>query len=731
MPDPTGRDANPAGPGLATKILMWIYFAKRPLLAAELPHALAAQDLHFGGVQNEHQHHTRFVVGFLENRNLVLAAIQASRVPQQGNRYFEWEKDYPRDVPALVYAASFGICLETHPGSLNIDVNIANIRGVHSVLYLLDQGADINGKGSDHRTAILAASGSGHANVVLELIKRGANLEAKDLAGETALAAASRNGHSVVQCKGLYRFERRLQLDATLACSTDRTSVIDLAMLSENREIRLLLSHSAAQMLDQTKPHHASQSKNLADLRPARQTRFSNDCRALMAHLQNPSPLGKPASAVVEDTDLHLSLFRPLFALGNECGKGSFSQVHGCRHRASGLHYCAKMATNPGCMKSIVDEFRLLRRLKHDNIIRVKGIFLTASSVSMVTELALHGDFCNYVVAKQKLSDAKARACFTQIFGAIKYLSKYCVISIFSPSSLAITTRHAWPCPYKIITMKALAETMVIQDGNRCPMKSAKDQTVRLRASVEGDGRTSLKMERFHVRKPYSHDVALADRSDMAPEMFTGGLPFSDSYKTEKFPYNITEQILGARYKLLRPNWGVEYEAVDLITRMLTVDAKQRNTIGECLTHPWMDSRCEEAHEVDEDGKRASSLRRRSKVNTSLHLARRAKLSSPIMNETSLNHRSTHQSENSLHNALSRNVFLVMYSLHQEVDPCVATSHANQRHSEGPHASICRSPRDKLKTNLSVSPLRATVRNTRLQNSTSKDLKPSSWQSGA
>jgi serine/threonine-protein kinase Chk2 len=64
--------------------------------------------------------------------------------------------------------------------------------------------------------------------------------------------------------------------------------------------------------------------------------------------------------------------------------------------------------------------------------------------------------------------------------------------------------------------------------------------------------------------------------------------PFSDELYTAENPYTLAQQIIEGRYDFPSPYWdSVGDPALDLIERMLTVDAEERITIDECLEHPW------------------------------------------------------------------------------------------------------------------------------------------------
>ena len=68
--------------------------------------------------------------------------------------------------------------------------------------------------------------------------------------------------------------------------------------------------------------------------------------------------------------------------------------------------------------------------------------------------------------------------------------------------------------------------------------------------------------------------------------------PFSDELYSQENPYTLSQQIKMGRFDYPSPYWdSVGDPALDLIDRMLTVDANERITIDECLEHPWTTNR--------------------------------------------------------------------------------------------------------------------------------------------
>ena len=81
--------------------------------------------------------------------------------------------------------------------------------------------------------------------------------------------------------------------------------------------------------------------------------------------------------------------------------------------------------------------------------------------------------------------------------------------------------------------------------------------------------------------------------------------PFSDELYSPSNPFTLSDQIRAGRFDYPSPYWdSVGDPALDLIDRMLTVNADERITIEACLEHPWTTGRVPGA--LGKDGKAVS-----------------------------------------------------------------------------------------------------------------------------
>lgn len=123
-------------------------------------------------------------------------------------------------------------------------------------------------------------------------------------------------------------------------------------------------------------------------------------------------------------TSAFLQQYTPLEKLG----KGHFAEVYLCVEKSTGRRYAVKIfSKNPGQEdraknEGLQLEIAVLMGVSHPNVLCLKDIFDEPNAVYLVLELAPEGELFNYIVMKQKLSEAECRKLFRQLFQGVKYL---------------------------------------------------------------------------------------------------------------------------------------------------------------------------------------------------------------------------------------------------------------------------------------------------------------------
>lgn len=120
--------------------------------------------------------------------------------------------------------------------------------------------------------------------------------------------------------------------------------------------------------------------------------------------------------------------FRQQYTIQEQLGKGHFATVYLCVEKCNGMQFAVKKfekRSGPGersKVEGLQQEIAVLMGVSHPNVLCLKDTFDESDGVYLVLELAPEGELFNWIVMKQKLSEAETRKLFIQLFQGIKYL---------------------------------------------------------------------------------------------------------------------------------------------------------------------------------------------------------------------------------------------------------------------------------------------------------------------
>lgn len=122
------------------------------------------------------------------------------------------------------------------------------------------------------------------------------------------------------------------------------------------------------------------------------------------------------------------SRFRQQYTILEQLGKGHFASVYLCVEKSTGVRYAVKKfekRSGPGeksKVEGLQQEIAVLMSVSHPALLCLKDTFDEEDGVYLVLELAAEGELFNWIIMKQKLTEAEARKVFVQLFQAVKYL---------------------------------------------------------------------------------------------------------------------------------------------------------------------------------------------------------------------------------------------------------------------------------------------------------------------
>lgn len=120
--------------------------------------------------------------------------------------------------------------------------------------------------------------------------------------------------------------------------------------------------------------------------------------------------------------------FKQHYSIQGKLGKGHFATVYLATEKASGAQYAVKVfekRSGPGeksKVEGLQQEIGVLMGVSHPNMLCLKDTYDEVDGVYLVLELAPEGELFNWIVMKQKLTEAETRKIFVQLFQGIKYL---------------------------------------------------------------------------------------------------------------------------------------------------------------------------------------------------------------------------------------------------------------------------------------------------------------------
>ncbi|KAH7376273.1 kinase-like domain-containing protein [Plectosphaerella cucumerina] len=270
--------------------------------------------------------------------------------------------------------------------------------------------------------------------------------------------------------------------------------------------------------------------------------------------------------------------FLAQYTLLERLGKGHFAEVFLCIEKSTGQRYAVKVFTKtPGMQErskteGLQQEIAVLMGVSHPNVLCLKDTFDEAKAVYLVLELAAEGELFNFIVMKQKLSEADTRKLFTQLFQGIKYLhDRNIVHRDIKPENILMVDKdlHVKLADFglaKIIGEESFTTTLCGTPSYVAP-------------EILAEGR----------HRKYTKAVDIWSLGVVLYICLCGFPPFSDELLSQDFPYTLSQQIKSGRFDYPSPYWdSVGDPALDLIDSMLIVDPERRFTIDQCLNHPWM-----------------------------------------------------------------------------------------------------------------------------------------------
>ncbi|KAF9194613.1 hypothetical protein BGZ50_005973 [Haplosporangium sp. Z 11] len=256
--------------------------------------------------------------------------------------------------------------------------------------------------------------------------------------------------------------------------------------------------------------------------------------------------------------------FSNCFELGKSLGVGNFAEVFQATDKATGASCAVKVirklrnAISVKLERSLEREIGILMGISHVNP--------PLLAITKFIRNAQDHELFDLILVKTRFTEPETRHIFQQIFSGVRYLHSRGIV-------------HRDLKPENILVMDAKTMTVKISDFG---LAKVLDETALLRTTC---GTPSYVAPEIIRKEMYGKAVDMWSLGVVFYVCLCGFPPFSDDLA----PPRLRAQVLENKYTFPSPYWDeVSNEAVNLVQDLLRLNANERLTAEEALSHKWM-----------------------------------------------------------------------------------------------------------------------------------------------
>lgn len=252
------------------------------------------------------------------------------------------------------------------------------------------------------------------------------------------------------------------------------------------------------------------------------------------------------------------------FAMGEKLGEGMFGKVRLGTHILTGEKVAIKLLEKMKILEQadkvrVEREIRILKQMKHNNIIQLYSVIQTSTTIYLVMEYSPGKELFDYIVNKRRLQESEACEFFQQVVSGVDYMHKnrICHRDLKPENMLLDSNRIIKIIDFGLSNSYGKNELLGTACGSPC--YAAPEM-------IAGNKYSGLKID------IWSMGIILY-------AMVCGYLPFEDTNNDALY-----KKILEGKFAV--PSF-VSDSCKDLIKKILTVDHNKRLTIQQIRDHPW------------------------------------------------------------------------------------------------------------------------------------------------
>ncbi|XP_053423048.1 calcium/calmodulin-dependent protein kinase type IV isoform X1 [Nycticebus coucang] len=281
------------------------------------------------------------------------------------------------------------------------------------------------------------------------------------------------------------------------------------------------------------------------------------------------------------------------FEVESELGRGATSIVYRCKQKRTQKPFALKVLKKTVDKKIVRTEIRVLLRLSHPNIIKLKEIFETPTEISLVLELVTGGELFDRIVEKGYYSERDAADAVKQILEAVAYLHENGIVHRdLKPENLL----YATPAPDAALKIADFGLSKIVE------------HQVLMKTVCGTPGYCAPEILRGCA---YGPEVDMWSVGIITYILLCGFEPFYDE-RGDQFMFR---RILNCEYYFISPWWDeVSLNAKDLVRKLIVLDPKKRLTTFQALQHPWVTGKAANFVHMDTAQKKLQEFNARRKL---------------------------------------------------------------------------------------------------------------------
>ncbi|XP_048037891.1 calcium/calmodulin-dependent protein kinase IGa [Megalobrama amblycephala] len=257
---------------------------------------------------------------------------------------------------------------------------------------------------------------------------------------------------------------------------------------------------------------------------------------------------------------------KDVFDFKEVLGSGSFSEVYLVRERKTGNFYALKCVKKKQLHHSnLENEIKVLKRIKHDNVVGLEDFYETRTHYYLVMELVSGGELFDRILDRGVYTEKDASRVIKQVLEAVSYLHQNSIVH-----------RDLKPENLLYYSPEENAKIMISDFG----LSKMADHGVMSTAC----GTPGYVAPEVLAQKPYSKAVDCWSIGVITYILLSGYPPFYEENETRLF-----SKIMKAEYAFHSPYWDeISESAKDFIRHMLEKNPSKRYTTEQALAHPWI-----------------------------------------------------------------------------------------------------------------------------------------------